>query len=249
VFISHAHADRGVAVELDEVLRKHQAATFLDQEEIEAGDVLPARLKEGIAWCNRFLLLWSMDADRSSWVKEEWNYAYDERKRIVPYRLDGCPLPEALENLVYIDLSDRRVGDGKLLSTIFGREFRPADPTEIYPGRWRAALAIAGLGAVTYDLELRANGQIVGAAQMGQSGVLGQLARGHGLDHLLNLKGRLRGQWTYDDVAQTLTLDITAELLGQSQREVIRISTTEKDHRALQGLDEVGRPWVVQRIS
>src|SRR5262245_56265947 len=126
IFLSHSHADRDMAVELDQLFRKHQAETFLDQERIDVGDELPTRLKEGISWCNRFLLLWSVNAGRSVWVKGEWNYAYDQRKKIIPYRLDGFPLPEGLDNLVYIDSDDRKLGHGKLLSAVFGREFRPA---------------------------------------------------------------------------------------------------------------------------
>ena len=53
VFISHSHADRDFAVDLNQVLVKHDAEVFLDQEHIEAGDPLPSRLKDGIRWCNR----------------------------------------------------------------------------------------------------------------------------------------------------------------------------------------------------
>jgi hypothetical protein len=249
VFISHSHADRGFAAELDLILRKHQAATFFDQAEIEAGDSLPDRLRQGIAWCNSLLLLWSASARQSRWVDQEWNLAYDSRKKIVPYLLDSSLLPDALGDRVYIEADDRQRGNGQLLKAIFGRIFTPPDPSQIFPGRWQASLAVAGLGAATYDMDLRPNGQIVGTAKMEHAGVFGQLAHSSGLGHLLDMQGRLRGEWTYDDVAKALTLDITAELLGQTQREVIRISTVGSGQRGLQGLDGLGRPWMVQRVS
>lgn len=248
VFISHAHRDRDSAALLDQVLTKHGAGTFLDQAHIDPGDHLPNRLREGITWCNRFLLIWSADAARSRWVEQEWNLAYDARKKIIPYRLDGSPLPDALDNLVYVDGDDRTRGDGNLLKAVFGREFTPADPSQIFPGHWVARLAVAGLGEMTYELDLRANGQIVGTARMGRSGPLEAIAAGHGLGHLLDLQGRVRGGWSYDDTARTLTLDITVELLGQSQREVLRISATGRNTDGLQGLDAIGRPWIVRQI-
>ncbi len=215
VFVSHSHADRETAVDLNRVLTKHGAQVFLDQARIEAGDPLPDRLRDGIRWCNRFLLLWSSSASRSKWVREEWNYAYDEKKKILPYRLDSTPLPDVLDNLVYIDSGDQGVGHANLLSAVFGRTFTPADPTELFPGLWRARLAIGGLGDTTYDVELRKNGQLVGSGSMGQSGIVGELARQTGHGHLLDMKIPLRGRWSYEDVARILTLDITADDLHE----------------------------------
>jgi hypothetical protein len=249
VFLSHSHADRDTAVDLNRVLTKHGGEVFLDQAHIEAGDPLPDRLKDGIRWCDRFLLLWSTTASRSRWIGEEWNYAYAEKKKILPYVLDGTPLPDLLDNLVYIDANDRDVGHANLLSAVFGRTFKPTDSTEMFPGLWRAQLAIGGLGDATYDVELRKNGQLLGSGSMGQSGIFGEIARQNGLGHLLNMKIPLRGRWSYEDRARVLTLDITADGFGTSNQEVITITTTGRERQALHGQDLAGRPWVVQRLS
>jgi hypothetical protein len=68
VFISHSHRDRGTAVVLAEVLEENGIERFLDQDQIEAGDVLPDRLVRGVEWCDKVLLLWSASAARSRWV-------------------------------------------------------------------------------------------------------------------------------------------------------------------------------------
>lgn len=248
VFISHSHADRDIAVDLNRVLTKYAAEVFLDQEHIEAGDPLPNRLRGGIRWCNRFLLLWSHTASRSRWVREEWEYAYDQKRKIVPYVLDGTPLPDVLDNLVYVESDDRSVGHANLLSAVFGRAFKPADSTELFPGLWRARLAMSGLGDATYDVELRKNGQLVGSGSMGQSGTFGDLARRTGFGHLLDMKIPLRGNWSYEDVTRVLTLDITADGFGTSNHEVIKITTTGRERQALHGQDLAGRPWTVQRV-
>lgn len=249
VFVSHSHADRDTAVDLNRVLTKHGAQVFLDQARIEAGDALPDRLRDGIRWCDRFLLVWSTSASRSTWVAEEWNYAYDQKKKILPYVLDSTSLPDVLDNLVYIDSDDRGVGHANLLTAVFGKTFKPADSTELFPGLWRARLAIEGLGDATYDVELRKNGQLLGNGSMGHSGVFGELARQSGFGQLLDMKIPLRGRWSYEDGTRTLTLDITAEGLGTSKQEVIKITTTGRERHALHGQDLAGRPWVVQRLS
>ena len=190
-----------------------------------------------------------MSASRSRWVRLEWDYAYSQRKKIIPYVLDGTPLPDVLANLVYVDSEDRNVGHANLLSAVLGEGFKPPDPTELFPGLWRAYLAIEGLGDATYDVELRKNGQLVGNGSMGQSGTFGDLARQLGFGHLLNMKIPLHGRWSYEDVTQILTLDITAVGFGTSKQEVIQITTTGRERQALRGQDLAGRPWIVQRLS
>jgi hypothetical protein len=160
------------------VLTTHGAETFLDQEHLEAGDLLPDHLREGIAQCNRFLLLWSWAASQSTWVHKEWDFAWEQRKRILPYVLDDTPLPDALANLVHVDAQDRNVSPANLLTAIFGKAYKPSDPTAVFRGLWRARLAIPGLGDATYDVELRKNGQLAGSGSMGRSGIFAQLAGG-----------------------------------------------------------------------
>ena len=110
VFISHSHDDRDIAVLVDSVLKKHKATTFLDQDRIEVGDVLPSQLENGIKWCSKFLLLWSVSAARSDWVEREWNMAYDLRKSIIPYRLDASVFPDVFQDRVFVDVDDQSRG-------------------------------------------------------------------------------------------------------------------------------------------
>lgn len=210
VFISHSHNDRATAVVLAEVLHDNGVEIFLDQNDIEAGDVLPERLVQGIEWCDKVLLLWSASAARSRWVEKEWNLAYERRKKIVPYVLDRTTLPSLLDELVYVDAADQQRGHGTLLSAILGKGFRPSDPRQIVPGYWQVKMAIPGLGDVTYDLRLHANGQISGDGQMGSSGVFGGLMLGAGLGHMVGMKLRCSGNWSFDDRARQLSLDLQA---------------------------------------
>lgn len=89
VFISHSHRDRHVATELQPVLEHYGAQTLLDQDMIQAGDQLPKRIRDGVSWCNDFLLIWSASAAASVWVGSEWNLAHQLRRRIIPYVIHG----------------------------------------------------------------------------------------------------------------------------------------------------------------
>jgi TIR domain len=247
VFISYSPADREVAARLDHVLREHKAATFINEERHKGVDVLRERLREGIDWCSKFLLLWSINAARSTWVSEQWNQACSQSKRILPYLLDCCPLPDVLDGDVFIAGDDQHRGHGQLLSAMFGEDLAGPDPSEMFRGAWCATLAIDGLVEATHDLKLYANGQIIGKGLIGQSGKLADLMRQMGMVHLLNLEFPVRGEWTYKDFARTLTLDFTLAGLGVNRREIIQVVITGKERYTLRGEDDQGRTWIVER--
>jgi hypothetical protein len=245
-FISHSHADRDVAMVLDQVLRKHRIETFVNRGCVEAGEILPDRLAEGIAWCNRFLLLWSINAARSTWVSEQWDQAYGQQKQILPYRLDSCPLPDVLDGPIYIDVEDQWAGPGKLHAAVFGETI---DHLQLFEGAWCATLTIEGASEATHHLDLYANGQILGKGMVSPSGKLANLMRRVEMAHLLNIQFPLRGEWTYHDRSQILALDFTCEGLGMSKREVIQIPTTGEKLHLLEGKDKIGRTWIIERLS
>ena len=140
VFISYSRADGDLALALNRVLRKNGAETFFDEGRVGAGEDLPARLRDGVHHCQSLLLLWSRSASRSPWVHKEWDLAYELRKKIVPYRLDGTPLPEVLDHIVHVDSDDRRHGHARLLVAVFGRGFQPRDSSSMFPGEWRVTI-------------------------------------------------------------------------------------------------------------
>src|SRR5438874_6476464 len=86
--------------------------------------------------CEALLLIWSANAAGSRWVQNEWDMAYDLRKKIIPYCVDATPLPPALENLVFVTRADEKVANAGLLKAVFGRDFSPS-PTDLFPCRWR----------------------------------------------------------------------------------------------------------------
>ncbi|MET0027842.1 MAG: toll/interleukin-1 receptor domain-containing protein [Candidatus Thiodiazotropha sp.] len=246
VFISHSHHDRHEATKIRDLLERHGAQAFFDQEEIHPGDDLPDRILQGIKDCDFFLLVWSRNAARSEWVQNEWNLAYDERKKILPYVLDSTPLPQGLSNLVYIDHTDQKHGNALLLKTIFPGYIPP--PGDLFPGQWRATVDFISLGQATFDIELRSNGQIEGQGRLEETGIFGQFAD-PSMHELFDMSIPIHGNWHYDDDTQVLTLETVSSGFGQTQRDLVIIHTTGQEHGAINGTDRGGRVWVLQRVG
>jgi len=261
VFISHSHKNRDVALSLHRLLSENHAETFFDQESMEAGNDLPKRLVEGVSWCESMLLIWSGAASRSTWVQKEWKLACQEEKQILPYVLDGTPLPGVLANIVHVDSSDRKHGYANLLRAIFGKGFVPEGPSP-FPGNWRLTLDPGGLvdrvngmdfGAFLprgggYTLELRQNGQVRGSFSLGGlpgafAGIFG------GGSNMSKMKSPVQGSWEFDPDEEVLTLDLQASVMGQHIRELISIVVIEKDFTSLRGESTDGKSWIVERLD
>jgi hypothetical protein len=248
IFISHSHFDRAAATTLQRILEKEGVVTFLDQDQFQAGEVLPNRIRDGIDSCSVFLLVWSASAARSRWVENEWNTAYDRRRKIIPYCLDSTPLPDALQNLIHVTRSDQKVAYANLLTAVLGGDFRPS-PTNVFPGPWRVVLDAFGMGTATYDLDLRPNGQITGSGKIDAGSALHQIAGAWGIGHLADMRARVEGSWEYDEGTDVLTLDMTVSSFGQVSNEVIQVKMTGKDKRSIRGRDLTGRPFTLSRRS
>lgn len=249
VFISHSHEDRHTAVELQRVLGEQNAQTFLDQDRIDTLDNLPDRVREGISWCDSVLLLWSGSAAASSWVRREWESAHKWGKKIIPYVLDGTPLPYLLDELVYVDASDLHHGNAKLLKAVFGRNI-DVDPRTLFPGLWEASVDAFGMAQGTYNFELRENGQVEGEGGISDSGLAGQLAGEMGMSGLMSMRIPLHGSWSYDRGSKTLTIETsTSVVFGQQQNDTIRIRATGYEKGAITGEDLAERTWTLRRVG
>lgn len=246
VFISHSHDDRHTAVQLQKVLEEEGAETFLDQDTIDTLDNLPARVREGISWCNCLLLIWSASAASSAWVQREWQTVHKRGKMIVPYVLDRTQLPYLLDEMVYIEPSDQRHGNVKLLKTV-GIGY--TGNGKLFPGVWEASVDAFGMVQGSYRLELRENGQVEGEGGIGDTGLAGQMAGEMGMSGLLSMRIPVHGTWSYERGSQILTIEMTAEALGQQQQDTIRIRATGHEKGAITGEDFGGRTWTLRRIG
>src|ERR1017187_8796216 len=101
-FLSHSSADKPIVVGVHSELEPD--STWLEQHEIEWGDLFLEKIADGIRLATDFVLFWSKAASKSEWVRIEINMAFIQalRKKAIRLRvitLDETPLPLYLQPL------------------------------------------------------------------------------------------------------------------------------------------------------
>jgi hypothetical protein len=128
-FLSHNKADKEVARSIGAHLVLTGIDVWFDEWEIQAGDSIPGKLDEGLAAFDAFVLVWSADANRSSWIRHELHGALmravkDGSAKIVPCLLDETPLPPLIADRRGVDFSDLHKGIAELLGDLTGSRAR-----------------------------------------------------------------------------------------------------------------------------
>lgn len=131
VFLSYAHEDKEFAEEIAGELRKSGIDLWFDEWEIKGGDSLIKKIfKEGLSQCEVVLILVSCSSAKSRWVQEELDHAMVKRiegaTRIIPLIKEKCEIPEPLQILKWIDLSeDFGTGIMDVVKSVFGVSEKP----------------------------------------------------------------------------------------------------------------------------
>jgi hypothetical protein len=111
VFLSHNSADKAVARRLGAQMRLAGADVWFDEWELRVGDSIPGKVNAALATVDTVILIWSSDANRSEWVRAEFESAIargmdDQTLRVAPVILDDTPLPALLRRIRWVDLRD-----------------------------------------------------------------------------------------------------------------------------------------------
>ncbi|MDD5393699.1 MAG: toll/interleukin-1 receptor domain-containing protein [Thiothrix sp.] len=101
IFISYANDDSGRAKDIAKELKKYNLETWLDEENISAGQNWRSEIENAIESCDFALVLISSKAFSSEWVKKEWTSLCEEKwKRpninIIPIKLEDSKTPPFL---------------------------------------------------------------------------------------------------------------------------------------------------------
>lgn len=128
-FISHNKADRERARAVGANLVLAGTDVWFDEWEISAGDSIPGKLDEGLGSFDVFLILWSVSAAKSNWVRKELSAAItrslqDRSARIIPCILDATPLPPLISDLKRVSLQEGDPGMQVLVEEVAGLHTR-----------------------------------------------------------------------------------------------------------------------------
>jgi hypothetical protein len=108
VFVSHSAKDKPIVRELAARLKNDGLGIWLDEEQIEPGDNVPAKIEEGLRSSRVLLLCMSANAFSSDWAQlESQTFTFrdplNKERCFVPLRLDDAPIEGSLAQFRYID--------------------------------------------------------------------------------------------------------------------------------------------------
>lgn len=104
-FLSHSSKDKPFVRELRKKLYSI-CDTFFDETDIYPGQSITQRLDQELTATNLLVLMFSIHASKSDWVRKEWASMLYLNKPLVVVRLDETPLPPLLIDLKYITYVD-----------------------------------------------------------------------------------------------------------------------------------------------
>lgn len=110
IFLSYNHNDKKIvepiAIKLKEL--RGQENVFYDSWSIQPGDGIIGKINDGLEKCELFLFFVSNSSLQSNMMNFEWQNAVmksaSSQCKIVPIRLDDCPIPPILCQTLYVDL-------------------------------------------------------------------------------------------------------------------------------------------------
>jgi hypothetical protein len=110
-FISYAHEDKDLALQIARRLTENGVNPWIDAWEIAAGESLVERVFEkGLKDCAVFVIVLSPASVDSNWVKQELDVAVVNRIRrltqVIPILASECEVPVSLRALKWLDIRD-----------------------------------------------------------------------------------------------------------------------------------------------
>lgn len=110
VFLCHSHADKEFAKLLAADLRASGHSVWIDEAEINVGDSLIEKIREGLDQVDYVAAILSSASTESEWVKKELEIASNreiEEKRVIvlPLLVESVPLPGFLKGKFYADFT------------------------------------------------------------------------------------------------------------------------------------------------
>jgi len=103
-FISYSSKDMPIVEQIQKTIKASDIDVFVAKDSIKPGESLNDSIIKNIKESDLFILLWSKNADKSAYVKQEIGIATGANKQIIPFVLDKrAKLPAFVgENIKHI---------------------------------------------------------------------------------------------------------------------------------------------------
>ena len=107
LFISYAHADREMVIQVSKELQDAGHEVWIDTHGIQGGTLWGSEIAKAIINCDVLLLFLSPRSVRSDYVRREVDIAFDEKRKILPIMIERVDIPVELDyqlaGIQYID--------------------------------------------------------------------------------------------------------------------------------------------------
>ena len=170
VYISYSRKDRDVALGICEDLKSIGCTVWMDIDGIQTGQLFADMIIRAIESSQVILYLASENSNKSQWVNREILYALENKKKVIPIKLDDSTYPASLGFLLgqisWVDF--RRAGARKdlLRSTVYllGKESdsidkRSDDSISILVNGYNIELTLVEGGMFTMGATLQQGGE------------------------------------------------------------------------------------------
>lgn len=133
VFISYSRADNEFVDLLLRLLLSKGYDAWLDRRNIDAGSHWDQAIEDAIQACNHMIVVLSPESAASQNVSDEWTYAIDEGKTIIPIYHRSCSIPMRLRRLQWIDFEKQQFAQAfqGLVASLGEPDNRPSDPIQL----------------------------------------------------------------------------------------------------------------------
>ena len=161
VFLSHSHADKPFARKLAASLRAAGHGVWIDEAEIDIGDSLVEKIREGLDQVDYVAAILSSSSIDSLWVTRELDIASNReleegRVIVLPLLVEKVKLPGFLKGKFYGDFTDEDQYDNmlELLLRKLGKPENTPDATAEEIAALREALAYAQAKASIHEQQV-----------------------------------------------------------------------------------------------
>ncbi|SMF15386.1 PASTA domain, binds beta-lactams [Alteromonadaceae bacterium Bs31] len=103
VFISYSRQDADAVDRIKKSLRRRGIDIWIDKDDIGTGSRWDMQIEEGIQACDKVLVMLSKPSAESKNVADEWAFALEKGKHIIPILLEDCDVPMRIASLQRIE--------------------------------------------------------------------------------------------------------------------------------------------------
>lgn len=105
IFLSYSRVDGEIASRLATDLEYAGADVWFDRDDIRLGSVWEKEIENALTACDCLLFLASCSSVASNKAMNEVHFAIEEKKLVLPIKIDDCKIPLGISRLHYIDFS------------------------------------------------------------------------------------------------------------------------------------------------